>query len=80
MTDVCVNLPPNFRQVCGYLPPPPPPPLEGVKILKFVPIFLLLTYLFMFLTYRGLKKVVFLGVCVGWGGGGGRGVVHVGLL
>ena len=47
---------------------PPPPPIRNQNI-KFIPIFLLLTSHFMFWTYQGLKKVMWV-KCVGGGGEG----------
>ena len=49
-TGAYVILPPNSRQVWGY-------PHKSGQNMKFVPIFLLVTSHFMFLTYQSLKKV-----------------------
>ena len=59
MTEVCVILPPNFRQVWGYAH------ISGQNK-YFVPILLLVTSHFMFWTYRSLKKLL-------WVSSGGRG-------
>ena len=54
-TDVCITLPPNFRQVRGY-------PHKSGQNIELVTIMLLLTSHLMFWTYHGFKKMVWVHV------------------
>ena len=60
-TDVCVTLPPNFRQVLGY------PPIKGQNI-KVIPIFFVNISFYVLDISRFKKKLAWV-KCV-WGGGG----------